>query len=283
MLESIDSDETESRVDTTWFPEVPGTQLLARGIHLIFALREAHAPMSTTELAAILDLPVSNTYRMVQQLELAGLIERAPNGDLVLGFRLLDLGRSTQERVDRELAPLALSTMQSLTNATGETTLLTVVAGVHAICVLTIPSRRPIRLAFEPGRIMPMYRAASGRVLLAWLKPRMIDQVLADLKPYTNENGYAVSADTLRPLLEGIRTDGFCITRSETDQDATGIAAPVFSTGDRLVGGLTLAGPTDRFSETRMPALVDAVRAAASEISARCSVAQERPEIRWVP
>jgi IclR family KDG regulon transcriptional repressor len=268
---------SDDDADLTSVPEIAGAQLLARGLQIIFALRQA--PLSTAQLAELLELPVSNIYRMVQQLELCGMIERLANGDLVLGFRLLDLGRAVQERVDHDLAPRAIPAMQELTTQTGETTLLTVAVGLQAACVLTVPSPRPIRLAFEPGRMLPLYRAASGRILLAWLRPRLIEQVLDEMQPYINENGSQVTAASLRQILPQIREDGYCITRSETDAGATGIAAPLLTNGGRLIGGLTIAGPSDRLHESRIPSLVAAVRASATEIETQYARVNRRRKI----
>jgi DNA-binding IclR family transcriptional regulator len=47
-----------------------------------------------------------------------------------------------------------------------------------------------------------------------------------------------------------------------------GVAAPVFQRR-RLVAGLTVAGPSRRFTDEHLPQMVDAVVSAAHEISSR--------------
>jgi DNA-binding IclR family transcriptional regulator len=262
-------------------PEVAGAQLLARALSLLFRLREADEPLSAGQLGDGLGVPASNTYRLLQQLEVSGLVERRARNEIVLGLRCLDLGGAVRERIDREIGRTAGPVMEELTRRTGETTLLTMRTGLQAICVLSVDSARPFRLSYELGRVMPMYRGASGRILLAHQRRRLVEQVLAEMAPYVSETGEHVTPEMMTAVLVGIRTDGYCVTRSELDAGATGIAAPILGASDRLVAGLTVAGPSNRVPDERLPSLIDEVRAAAARVEQR--LADGRRTLRSTP
>jgi DNA-binding IclR family transcriptional regulator len=250
-------------------PEVEGAQLLVRAINLLLYIRDAQKPVSAPQLADVLGIPLSNTYRLLQTLELSGLVERCLRGEIALGLHFLDFGRAVQKRVDDEVASIALPLMRQLTAETGETSLMTMRTGLQVICVLSVDSPRPFRLSFAPGRVLPLYRGASGRVLLPWLPARVLQQVLAEADRAGQASAGSLNSASLLESLERIRSDGYLLTTGEVDQDMTGIAAPILVDGSRLLGGLTLAGPSGRFPAERVHSLIERVRLAASEIGQR--------------
>lgn len=247
-------------------PEVSGAQLLGRGLQVLFLLRESEVPLSVAALADALGLPISNVYRLTQQLELAGLVDRPTRGEVTLGLRFLDFASAVQGWVNDEMVTDALPIMQALTAETGESSLLTKRTGLSAIGVASVDNPRPIRLSFKPGRVMPLYRGASGRILLAWMSPRLLTHVLSDMQPYESDLGRPIGPDDIRQVLGEIRDAGYCVTHGDVDADATAVAAPIFVQPGRLFAGLTLAGQHRNFSEDRLPYLIDRVRAAADAI-----------------
>jgi IclR family transcriptional regulator, acetate operon repressor len=265
-IRRVDESYANVPVASAMVPEVAGAQLLGRGLQVLFLLRETGAPMSVADLAEALALPISNVYRLTQQLELAGLVDRPARGELTLGLRFLDFASAVQDWVNEEIVTDALPVMQALTAETGESSLLTKRTGLSAVGVISVDSPRPIRLSFKPGRVMPLYRGASGRILLAWMNPRLLTHVLKDMQPYESDLGQPVGSDDIEQILRGIRAAGYCVTRGDVDADATAVAAPIFVQPGRLFAGLTLAGQHRSFSEDRLPYLIDRVRTAADEI-----------------
>jgi DNA-binding IclR family transcriptional regulator len=249
------------------FPEVVGAQLLVRALKLLFHLREREEPVTVAELASTLRIAPSNVYRLVQTLELSGLVERA-GGGVRLGLRFLDLSRAVDRRLQDELVPAASPVMRALTQETDETSLLTMPTGLHAIAVLSVESTKPVRLSFATGRLFPLYAAASGKVLLPFVSARLREHVLAEREGWQLASGARLSVAELREQIDRIRDDGYCVTFGEVDADAAGVAAPILTENGRLLGGLSLAGPASRFVD-RLDALVDQVRAAAAEIGRR--------------
>ncbi len=224
--------------------------------------------MTAADLGRRLDIPPSNVYRLVQTLELSGLVERSGRGKIALGLRFLDLGRALERRIEREIGPSALDVMQELTRETDETSLLTMPTGLNAICVLSVESSRPIRLSFAFGRVLPLYAGASGKILLPWLSPRLVEHLMRDNRSWRLANGQTLTPAALRGQIEEIRAAGHLITRGEVDAEAAAVAAPVLA-GGKLGGGLSVAGPSARFDEARLPELIDQVCAAADEIGRR--------------
>jgi DNA-binding IclR family transcriptional regulator len=240
---------------------VPGTRVLERSLAMLSELAASDRPLSTAELARRADLPPSTAYRLVDELDGHGLVERDGDGGLALGLRLLALARRVEDDLAASLLEPARGTMRELAREHGETALLTAPAGMSAIGLDAVEPARPVRLSFGRWRTAPMHLGASGKVLLAFLPPRAGDRVLAAM-----DGGVTpVVADRLRRELEEARQRGFVVTHGELDRGVSGVAAPVLGLRGRLLAGLTLVGPTERVAP-RVEHLSAAVRAAADAI-----------------
>ena len=140
-------------------------------------------------------------------------------------------------------------------------------AGGHGICLEYIESPRPVRVSFEQVRAMPLYAGVASKILLAFLDDRERKRTLAAAEGAVLENGRVVSSVELSAELTMIEKTGYCVSEGEVNIDTVGVAAPVFRR--RLVAGLTVAGPSRRFTDEHLSQMVDAVVSGAHEISRR--------------
>jgi len=242
-----------------------GTQLLARAVSVLLYLREREEPVTVVELAGALKVPANTVYRIVRTLEMGGLVDRSQRPFVSLGLRLMDLGQAKQRLVAREVAPVAMPVLEALTAATGETSLLVMPTGARAICILAVEPSRPIRLSYQPGRVFPLYAGASGKVLLPWLSPQLVETAVAQGAGQTLVAGRRLTAARLRKEIESIRAAGFCVSHGELDAGASAVAAPVFGRGGQIFAAISVAGPETGFSAHRLPLLIERVLAAAAE------------------
>jgi DNA-binding IclR family transcriptional regulator len=244
---------------------VPGTRVLERSLAMLSELAESERPLSTAELARRADLPPSTAYRLVDELDGYGLVERDGDGGVALGLRLLALARRVEDDLAASLLEPARGTMRELAREHGETALLTAPAGNSAIGLDAVEPARPVRLSFGRWRAAPMHLGASGKVLLAFLPSRTADRVLASMNGGVTASGTPVEVEMLRRELAEARQRGFVVTHGELDRGVSGVAAPVLGLRGRLLAGLALVGPTERVAP-RVESLSAAVRAGADAI-----------------
>jgi DNA-binding IclR family transcriptional regulator len=256
---------------------IAGTQLLARAVSLLLYLRERDEAVTVGELAGALKVPVNTVYRLVRTLELGGLVDRSQRPYVSLGLRLMDLGMAKQRQVARELAPVALPVLESLTAATGETSLLVMPTGARAICILAVESSRTIRLSYQPGRVFPLFAGASGKVMLPWLSPQLFETAIAQGDGHVLASGRRLAAAALRAEVKSIRAAGYCVTHGDLDAGASAVAAPVFARNGQIFAAVSIAGHETGFTADRLPGLVDSVLAAAAATSR--GIAVTRPAV----
>ena len=249
-----------------------GTQLLARAVSLLLYLREREEAVTVGELAGALNVPVNTVYRLVRTLEMGGLVDRSHRPYVSLGLRLMDLGMAKQRQVARELAPIAMPALESLMAATGETSLLVMLTGARAICILAVESSRTIRLSYQPGQVFPLYAGASGKVMLPWLSAQLMETAIAQGDGQVLASGRRLTAPDLRSEMRSIRAAGYCLTHGDLDTGASAVAAPVFARNGQIFAAVSVAGHETGFTPDRLPALIENVLAAAAATSRGVSI-----------
>lgn len=246
-----------------------GTQALDRGLDILFRLARNDGSLSVDSIAEQVGIPTSSAYRLIRALELRGLVQRHGRGRVGLGLAVFDLARAARKQTHTDLFAVAAALMQDLTARTGETSSLTMVSGLQAVCVETVESPRPLRLSLEKGRIFPLYGGASVVVLLAHLDSKTIERVLVEAEGKQYAHGGTISRAELQAKLEQIRREGHAITAGEVDPGATGIAVPILGERGNLLAGLALSAPTDRVTANNLPVLIEELKKTARAITDR--------------
>jgi DNA-binding IclR family transcriptional regulator len=214
---------------------------LERAARLLERLGEDKAEPTVPELAGEAGVPTSTAYRLLAELEQYGLVERRADGTVVLGARMVVLGRTAQESLRRRLVDPARRPMERLTEAVGETTILTVPCGLEAIVLHAVETERhSVRLSYALYRRAPIHRGASGKILAAHLETAERERLVQ-----------AVDGTTLAAELAEIRRDGVAMTTGELDPGAAAVAAPILDRRGEISAGLSIAGPVGRITAER--------------------------------
>lgn len=232
---------------------------LERGLDVLLAVSEA-APCTVDEVARAVNLPLSTAYRYVKILRNLGYLEEDEYG-VRGGRRLLQMALRTDS--NRSLAQVADPVMQELIEVTGGSALLSVRVGMMALCIHTVQPRRHIRLSYELSTPQPLHAGASGKPLLAYAPPTLVEEIIASrLTTYTPATPDAVH---LRRQLEMIRSTGYCLTVGELDEHVAAVGVPVFM-GRTMLAALSVAGPVDRFDTNHMVSVRDHIVEAGAQI-----------------
>ena len=234
----------------------PPVSSFERGLRVLIAICERDR-VRVEDLVSQLGLPASTVYRYLRPLRELGLVKES-DGYYRVGSRLAGDGRGVSNET---LSLLARPLLTELARDTGETALLTIRIGSHALCLDQVQSPHPVRMAFEVGQVLPLQAGAASRVLLAYAPDEVVERILGEELPAHTP----ATPDTrkLRRQLESTRTLGYTASRAEFIPGAYAIAVPVFH-GDEVVAGLCLAGPANRCTHdwqlTARPLLIDAGR-----------------------
>ena len=243
----------------------PAFQVLERTFSILEVFTEARPEWSTTDVARSLGLPVPTVHRILAALKRLGYVsQHEDTRRFRLGAAALSLGE--RARAVADLRPVALGPLRRLSDAAGETALLTVLTPERdrGVCLERVETPQPLRLSVQPGRQLPLHAGASQKALLAFMPEEEIERLIAaPLDRFCQST--ITDPRALRRELKAIRARGWASSYEETNVGVWGIAVPVLSESD-VVCAVGIAGPSPRLSVERVRRDVGLVHEAAAAI-----------------
>ena len=244
-----------------------GVQSVDRAVSVLEILaRRGEARVS--DVAEDLGVHKSTAFRLLGALEDRGLVEQTQaRGKYRLGFGILRLAGSIPDRLD--VTQQGRQPCEQLAEAVGETVNIAALQSHYAVNIHQARGSYAVSTHNWVGQLTPLHATSSGKILLAAMdKPRR-DAVLAESGlPRFTRNTITTRRRLDTELAESLRS-GYAVTVEEYEVGLNAVAAPIRSFGGVVVAAVSLSGPAYRFTEARMEQVLDSLRSAAGEISAR--------------
>lgn len=223
-----------------------------------------HSKLNLNEVIALLHMPKTSVHRMLTSLEDMQLLDKDKDGYYSLGLLFLQFGQLVAQRLD--IRQIALPVMKALRDEVEEAVNLIVKYGNEAMYIEKQDTNQPVRLYTAIGRKSPLY-AGDSRIILAYLSEEEVAQYINEIHLQPIGYGTITDKEKLRLTIEETRRNGYTISRSELENYTSAVAAPIYDHKGHVVAGISVAGLDIRFSEERLPLLVEKVKAAAKDIS----------------
>jgi IclR family pca regulon transcriptional regulator len=239
-LNGADSDERES--DSF-------VQSLARGLSVIRAFGPSHGSMTLSEVAARAGITRAGARRVLLTLHRLGYVA-ADGRQFRLTPKILDLGYSFLSSLD--IWEFAEPIMERLVDAVHESCSASVLDGDDIVYVLRVPTRRIMSINLGIGTRLPAYATSMGRVLLAALSDRELEDYLARTKRSKLTELTRTDADDLRAIVALIRRNGWCLVDQELEQGLRSVAVPLTNSKGRVVAALNVSAHASRVSADAM-------------------------------
>jgi DNA-binding IclR family transcriptional regulator len=148
----------------------------------------------------------------------------------------------------------------------GETVNITVLSGREALYLDQAAGPSALQLHNWIGRRMPVHATSNGKVLLAYLPAaRLSEHLVPPLAALTQHT--IVDPARFADELAGVRERGYATAVDELEIGLTALAAPVRDSTGEVAASVSASGPSFRLTPDRMPAVAEAVRRAAAQIS----------------
>ena len=233
-------------------------QSVRKALALLRAAAEHPDGRSVSALARAAGLPRATALRLIQTMEEERVLVRVPEEDRVLlGPELVRLARSVdlqQMLLDTARRPLA-----ELAATTRETVTLTVVRPDDSLDVVhQVDAARLLQPADWVGRVFPLHASSSGKLLLASLPPRRVDElVAAPLEAVTQRT--LTDRAALDDELARVRERGYAEIEDELEEGLASVSVAVHVRG-RLVAMVNVSGPTLRLPLRVRPAIARQAR-----------------------
>lgn len=249
---------TEKRASST-------VQSIERAATIMRSFSEFEPELGVTELSRRLGLHKSTVSRILAALQREGFVGQNPTtGKYRLGVGLISLAGVALGRVDVRAA--AFNHLDELARRTEEGVSVAVQDGNEAVIVLESPSLKPVRYVNWIGRRLPLHCTASGKILLSGRpQPSRWSSIPQPLAQYTGRT--VTSITRLDKELADNMVAGYAISIDEYEVGYCAVAAPIYNHDGRIVGALSISGPSFRLTHPTLVQFSTDLSATAARIS----------------
>ncbi|MCL6282690.1 IclR family transcriptional regulator [Ruegeria sp. 2012CJ41-6] len=222
-------------------------------------------PVRFGELLDHSPFPKATLYRFLQTLTNQGMLSYdSDRQSYTLGIRLVRLAHAAWTQ--SSLAPVARPHLDALSRDLGETVHL---AQLDASQVLYVDKRNaddPVEMYSQAGKVGPAYCTGVGKAMLAFLPEDALTRAIQQQSFHRFTPHTLGSEAELRAELDAIRARGYAFDREEHEPGIICIAAPILTPGDRMLGAMSITGPTSRTDLKTLEKWAPRVRQAADDI-----------------
>jgi IclR family KDG regulon transcriptional repressor len=211
--------------------------------------------------------PKATLYRFLQTLVSQGMLSYDPDRQTyALGMRLVRLAHAAWTH--SSLAPIARVYLDQLSQDVGETVHLAQMDSSQVLYVDKRNASQPVEMYSQAGKVGPAYCTGVGKAMMAYLPDDELAQVIAQQSFHRFTEGTLTSEATLREELEAIKKRGYAFDREEHEPGIICIAMPILTDRGRVLGALSVTGPTMRRDLKQLEALAPKLANIANQISA---------------
>ncbi|GAE26584.1 transcriptional regulator [Halalkalibacter wakoensis JCM 9140] len=238
---------------------------VTNGLSILHLFTNEKPTWGVTEISKTLNLNKSTVSRLVKELVLEGFLEKS-GSKYQLGISVLCLSGviTTHLEIYREAKP----TLQSLVKKVEETAHIAILEDTNITYLHKVECSHPIELLSYIGKNNPASCTSSGKLLLAFMPEEIVQSVMNKGLTKCGPNSI-VDPQKLLQDLETIRNVGYSICVNELHEGIISIAAPVRDfTGD-VIASISIVGPLNRMTESRMSLYIDEILKSGKEISER--------------
>lgn len=204
-----------------------------------------HTALTADAIADELNLARTTCYRYIRELMRAGLLV-SNMGVYGLGPRIIQL--DFQIRETDPLLNIGRKVLAELGRSTGGIGVLATIYDSQIINIHQEGGDPELDLTYSRGKVVPTFRGASSKVILANLKQPRLKRIW---KMHQNEaDVLAIGPDweSFRLSMQSIKESGYWVSRGELDPGSEGVAAPVLYSDGTVAGSMSLVFSHERFS-----------------------------------
>lgn len=239
---------------------------LRKAFAILEILTREGKPVSAPDLGAELAMTRQTIHRILSQLEELGMVQRDFERERYevapalaqLGLRALGTVRATK---------LRRAILERLVAEVRETCNIGVLDGNEVVYIDRVECDWPLRVQLKPGSRLPAYCTAIGKLLLAQLSQKHLDQYLAAVPLERRTPNTLTSAHALGEAIAEIRARGYSINDQEDSAGLLAVAVPIRDPEGVIRAGLAVHGPEIRLPRSRAVDLVPRLAETAASIS----------------
>lgn len=212
---------------------------VTKALDLLNHFSAARPEIGLSQLCRTAKRDKATTYRHLQSLEVAGLIEQNPSTKQYrLGPAILRLAQTREATVPRKAG--VEGPLFDLAETTGETAHATVLSGSTVYGLAACDSPRHGTRAIIDIDTFPLHATASGLCALAFGPAELMAVAEADLQ--------ASAVQGLAATVQMVRETGFGCANHRDEDEVQSLSAPLYDQTGQFAGAVSVASVATRFT-----------------------------------
>lgn len=237
---------------------------LGRAFRILEILSSHPDGLTLSEIAAATDLVVATVHRQLNTLINVGVVRKLNTKAFVLGDRMWVMASQMTKGAD--ITHSAAPVLKDLADRFGETSFLARLADQNVEVMTTCTPTAFGQSFVQPGRGMPLYAAATGKILLALSSDAFVDHYLTLPRTAFTPNTKVDEAE-IRAEIAEVRSRRIAVCNNEFDPGILSYAAAVEDQRTGITYALAVFGLADRFSTIDRGAVETQLMNAAQRLS----------------
>ena len=214
---------------------------------IIEALRELDGA-GVSELGTHLDIPKSTVHNYLSTLTQEEYVIN-DDGTYRLSLRFLEAG--AYARNQQKIYDIAEPEIQRLAEETGELANLLIEEHGRGVYLQREQGENAVRVAAHVGTRVPLHSTALGKALLAFMPRERVKEIL-DRRGLERATPNTVgNREVLYDQLDAIRERRYALDDEERLKGLRCVATPILSNDDRVLGAVSVSGPSNRIRGER--------------------------------
>ena len=224
---------------------------------LLETLADKGLELGIAEICKKIVLPKGTVHRLLGTLKNLGYIEQnLRNRKYYLTVKIFKLGTAVTDKVGLvQIIPY----MKELSQQFNETVNLAILDRDEITYLYSVGSDNTLRLDLKIGSNQPAYCTALGRVLLASLPEKEIDDYLQRVKLKSYTPNTITSKDKLKRELKLVKQKGYSFVNEEYMLGVFCVAVALKDNSGNVCASLSFSIPTARFDEKKFSILKDSL------------------------
>jgi IclR family transcriptional regulator, positive regulator for flagellar biogenesis len=230
-------------------------------------------PLANSTIARRSGLPRPTVSRLTRTLVDLGYLERVPDsGEYRLGGKVFDIGNAYLRSM--KICSIARPYIHAFVREHNISIGIAAQDDLEMIYIMWVKEPNALTLRLRLGTALPIARTAVGKACLWALPLQERSRLIARLNS-ADQKSLSKASKNIESAFGDLEKYGYCISMSEFQKDAYGIAVPLVLDGGRTIlslggGGARLSASETSLRKNVAPALLQVARqiqqaAAASE------------------
>jgi DNA-binding IclR family transcriptional regulator len=182
-------------------------------------------PLGVSEISRRLRLNKSTVFNIVHTLAELEVLEHRPKSKLAVGTRLYVLGKAAGSKA--ELVHTVHPYLRAISSESKLSAFLAVRWGMYAVIVDKVEDAADVRVSYEIGIRLPLFKGVVGKALLCQLSDAELDNLLRRNELARRSSDAYEDKMALRNALVAVREEGIAADPEEQVKGIVALAAPI--------------------------------------------------------